>query len=205
MAGGLASPSQPIPDGAPPKANVSQGQVLVSDDNLQILATKPFLKWEKHAYCNADLVLLDRVGRMVGETPYEEFGRIFLRMMKMLHLCDYTTSDLVCVLAHATAYYERAPDVCKGMGRLEKANVITILCFIAHSFVLDECCPLKIWHQYLFRKYCDLKTLNDAVVRLLTLMGWKLRVADAESRHAYLLHEQNPLCGSSPDPGASSQ
>ena len=70
--------------------------------------------------------------------------------------------------------------------------MMIILCFTAHSYVLDECCPLKIWHQYLFRKYCDLKTLNDAVIRLLMLLDFKLRVPDRDIRYKFLLEDAVP-------------
>ena len=159
----------------------------MTDANLRRLCTQPFLRWEKHAYCSTDLVLLERFARVLHTDLCEELGRIFLRMMKMLHLCDYQMSDLVCVLAHTSAYYERmnavgnnsnndtdkdgkdenarkglspapgsgghrepapAAEVASSfvatsnMGRLERANIVVILCFVAHSYVLDECCPL---------------------------------------------------------------
>ena len=77
-------------------------QVKVTHYNLATLCTPPFLKLEKHAYCTTDLVVLDRFCALVKVELFEDLGRIYLRMMKMLHLCDYPMAELVSVLAHAS-------------------------------------------------------------------------------------------------------
>ena len=58
----------------------------------------------------------------------------------------------------------------------EVGNVLTTLMFIAHCYVQDETCPLHVWHQHLFRKYCPLRTLNAAVVRLIEIRCYVLRL-----------------------------
>ncbi len=257
-------------------------QVKINNSNLAKLCTPPFLKLEKHAYCTTDLVILDRFCGLIKTELFDDLGRIYLRMMKMLHLCDYPMNELVCILAHASGYYEsaylaitsgstganvvhekdpptpsaasvasspapseikadmvhkkdtkgqviqgsgaagggppgpggpgssssavvsgegrrrsdplpgQAPpgSLARTMGKLEKANVITILCFLAHCYVQDECCPLRVWHNCLFKKYCNLKTLNSAVVRVLMLMNWKLRVPDINERFTFLMEQR---------------
>eukprot|EP00441_Pelagodinium_beii_P024060 CAMPEP_0197676708 /NCGR_PEP_ID=MMETSP1338-20131121/87247_1 /TAXON_ID=43686 ORGANISM="Pelagodinium beii, Strain RCC1491" /NCGR_SAMPLE_ID=MMETSP1338 /ASSEMBLY_ACC=CAM_ASM_000754 /LENGTH=90 /DNA_ID=CAMNT_0043257427 /DNA_START=505 /DNA_END=773 /DNA_ORIENTATION=+ len=62
----------------------------------------------------------------------------------------------------------------------EVGNVLATLLFIAHCFVQDETCPLNVWHKHLFKKYCSLKVLNAAVMRLLELCRYKLRITDAD-------------------------
>jgi hypothetical protein len=59
----------------------------------------------------------------------------------------------------------------------EVANVMVALMFIAHSYIQDETCPLWVWHEHIFQKYCDsIKRLNAVVVRLLEIRRYRLRV-----------------------------
>jgi len=248
-------------------------RLVVSELHLVSICALPvFSKLEKHAYCSTDLVVLSRwtvllasgsAGLLLEMNPgcsssssggvssmmnnallSEELGRLFLKMMKMLHLCDYPVSELVSMLAHATYYWESKvkSTLCGGkntsstghgnntasaapasaahaigskasmgsssngsardgsaassrgpphpqnsMGTTEQANILIILCFIAHSYIHDECCPLRIWWQYLFKRYCSLRTLNHALVRILLILDWKLRVEDIGIRYRRLL------------------
>ena len=34
-------------------------------------------------------------------------------------------------------------------------------CFLAHSYVVDEPCPLKCWQAYIYANYCSTKVLNQ--------------------------------------------
>ncbi|CAD7963049.1 unnamed protein product [Amoebophrya sp. A120] len=167
-------------------------EIFVTHTNLAQICSPLFLKWEKHAHCSTDLILLTRFARLLNlqSSIYDEFARIYLRMMKMLHLCDYPTSELASVLAHASSYYSTVTvSMSQPMAALERANVITILCFVGHSYAQDECCPLRVWHQYLFNRYCDLRTLNQALIRILMLLRWNLRVHDVHARHRFLMLE----------------
>ncbi|CAK0870372.1 unnamed protein product [Prorocentrum cordatum] len=65
---------------------------------------------------------------------------------------------------------------------LEVGNVLAILTFVAHAWVQDETCPLRTWHQHLFRPYCQLHVLNSAVVRLLEIRNYILRLEREEVR-----------------------
>merc|ERR1712113_372365 len=75
------------------------------------------------------------------------------------------------------------------MDHSEVGNVLVTLMFIAHCYVQDETCPLRVWHQHLFRKYCSLKTLNAAILRLLEIRQYVLRLETKElqRRFSYLL------------------
>merc|ERR1719235_1507091 len=95
--------------------------------------------------------------------------------------------------AHASQYlseYMRAviSDGQPPMDIAEVAHIFCVLMFLAHSHVEDENCPLHVWHRHMFTKYCSLSTLNHAVLRLLTRLGFTLRVQDVElmNRLAFL-------------------
>merc|ERR1712174_100101 len=46
-------------------------------------------------------------------------------------------------------------------------------------------CALHIWHKHLFRKYCPLKILNAAVIRLLQIRRLMLRLSSDELNQRY--------------------
>merc|ERR1711920_708127 len=115
--------------------------------------------------------------------------KLILRALKFLRLCDYSVEDICCILAHASAYFLDAYKLCgEHMDRSELGNVLATLMFVAHCYVQDETCPLHVWHQHLFHKYCPLKTLNAAIVRLLEIRHYVLRLEseDLHGRFTYL-------------------
>jgi len=116
--------------------------------------------------------------------------KLLLRVLRFLRLCDYSAEDICSILAHASAYFVDAYSLCGDqMDAKEVGNVLATLVFIAHCYVQDETCPLHVWHRHLFRKYCPLKTLNAAVVRLLEIRRYRLRLEpeDLDRRFACLL------------------
>lgn len=116
--------------------------------------------------------------------------KLLLRVLRFLHQCDYAVEDICSILSHASAYFADAYSLCGStMDANEVANVLAILVFVAHCYVQDETCPLQVWHRHLFRKYCSLKTLNAAVVRLLEIRQHRLRLEpeDLNQRFAHLL------------------
>merc|ERR1719245_678433 len=73
------------------------------------------------------------------------------------------------------------------MSSQELAHVVVLLIFVAHSFVLDETCPLRCWQKYIFRKYCTLKVLDAALFKLFQMQDFRLKVTQEEERHALSL------------------
>jgi len=103
--------------------------------------------------------------------------QLLLKTFKFLRSCDYNAEDICSILAHASSYFEDAWDICGNvMNPREVGNVIATLMFIAHSYVQDETCPLRIWHKHLFRDYCPLGTLSAAVIRLMEIRKFRLRL-----------------------------
>eukprot|EP01066_Platyproteum_vivax_P007449 Platyproteum_vivax@DN2917_c0_g1_i1.p1 len=104
---------------------------------------------------------------------------IVKRMVVMLAACGYYVQDLVHVVALAVCQFRRAklhntPDA------TEKAYLFCVQCFLAHCWLLDETCPLRIWHQHVFPKYCELKTLGAACFKLFVLQEMRLGVNDTQ-------------------------
>jgi len=111
-----------------------------------------------------------------------------LQGVRLMHLCDYDYADVVLVLGYATVYFRSTfSSIGKKMSPNEAAHVVVLLIYLAHSFLLDETCPLRIWQKHIFRKYCTLKVLDAALFRLFQMRpGFKLRISDEEERMALL-------------------
>eukprot|EP00929_Paragymnodinium_shiwhaense_P007015 TRINITY_DN110971_c0_g1_i1.p1 TRINITY_DN110971_c0_g1~~TRINITY_DN110971_c0_g1_i1.p1 ORF type:complete len:371 (+),score=62.94 TRINITY_DN110971_c0_g1_i1:57-1169(+) len=110
---------------------------------------------------------------------------LVMRAVQLLRSCGFQTFELCEVLAHASAYNL---DVTRAFGEVQASEcgyILMLLVFIAHSYVDDEHCPLRIWHKYLFANYCDMPTLNTAVMLLLKTRDHKLRVPPDEVERRY--------------------
>jgi len=125
------------------------------------------------------------LSKQFGATPseVEKAVRLMLRCLKLLHRCGYQREDIELMVAHSSRYLRDymvavARDGQPPMEIGEIAHIFCVLMFIAHSYVQDENCPLHVWHQHLFAKYCSLGTLNSAVMRLLEKLSFALRVEE---------------------------
>jgi hypothetical protein len=141
------------------------------------LRIKPY---QKFAHSVDDVYLLScflelaQVADINGEST-----KLLLRTLKFLRACDFSSEDICSVLAHASAYFEDTYELCGcTMDASEVGNVLALQIYVAHSYVQDETCKLHIWHKYLFRKYCTLHMLNAAVLRLLEIRKYMLRLED---------------------------
>jgi len=114
-----------------------------------------------------------------------------LLALKFLRHCSYSAVDICSILAHASAYFADVYVLCGDlMSPAEVGNVLVTLMFVAHCYVQDETCPLHVWHKYLFKKYCNLRTLNAAVVRLLKMRQYTLGLDVEESTRRFsFLHQ----------------
>lgn len=126
----------------------------------------------------------------------EPLCRMVLQGVRLMHLCGYDYSDVVLVLAHASVYFGGVLDTLGDrMSADETAHVVMLLVFLAHCFVLDENCPLRVWQKYIFRKYCTLKVLDAATFRIFQMRDFRLLVSEAEVRRRWevLLDPRNDL------------
>jgi hypothetical protein len=154
----------------------------------------------KHAYSPADLGILARFLELqhldghnaLAIDPPKEVLRLVLRAMKLLHLCDYLHEDVCCILAYTSVYLRSTYKACGHlMDSQEVANVVVAQMFIAHSYIQDATCPLRVWHEVIFQKYCSVQTLNAVIMRLIEIRGYRLRIDRKEMMRRYKY-----LCGS---------
>lgn len=111
-----------------------------------------------------------------------EIYRCVLKAVRMLLSCGFQIEDVCMVLTFASVYFLDITKKCpvKGMGEGEAANILMLLMYLAHSYVQDEHCPLRVWHKHLFRDYCQMPTLDRALMCLMKMRGYLLRVEEAE-------------------------
>mmetsp|Transcript_19933 Transcript_19933/g.37531 ORF Transcript_19933/g.37531 Transcript_19933/m.37531 type:complete len:268 (-) Transcript_19933:128-931(-) len=142
-----------------------------------------------HAHCVDDIYLLSAFLELAQLPDIDtDSVKLLLRALKLLRLCDYSTEDLCSILSHASAYFLDAYSLCGShMDPSEVGNVLVTLMFVAHCYVQDETCPLHVWHQHLFRKYCPLRTLNAAIIRLLEIRRYVLRLESQDLSHRYVV------------------
>jgi len=149
--------------------------------------------YRRHAHCTDDIHLLSCFLELIQLPDVDgDTVKLLLRTIKFLRLCDYSVEDICSILAHASAYFFDAYALCGNhMDSSEVGNVLVTLMFVAHCYVQDETCPLHVWHQHLFRKYCPLKTLNAAIIRLLEIRCYVLRLEtqDLNDRFTRLLQK----------------
>eukprot|EP00927_Polykrikos_kofoidii_P034232 TRINITY_DN29069_c0_g1_i1.p1 TRINITY_DN29069_c0_g1~~TRINITY_DN29069_c0_g1_i1.p1 ORF type:complete len:317 (+),score=48.81 TRINITY_DN29069_c0_g1_i1:297-1247(+) len=147
----------------------------------------------KNAHFPDDLVLVSRFVTMLGEsTPsvrerlhQEEVIKTILRGVRLMHLCDFSYSDVVMTLSYASVYFRVIFHEVKGnMGSVEAAHICVLSMYLAHCFILDENCPLCHWQKHIFRKYCTLKVLDSALFSLFHKQAFHLRIASEEERKA---------------------
>jgi len=78
--------------------------------------------------------------------------QMVIRMVRMLHLCDYTPESIIMVLGLALVHLRRLFDVCSPlMADSERSCIAVLQCFNAHCYLMDEACPLKYWQQNIYR------------------------------------------------------
>jgi len=121
---------------------------------------------------------------ILAKLPNTETSPVQTLMRKaivLLRSCGYPFQDVCVILAHASVYYNDAMAINgREMDPQEMAHVLIALTFLAHSYVEDNTCPLSVWHQRFCKDYCTLKLLNTAVMQLMKMRHWILRVGENE-------------------------
>jgi hypothetical protein len=109
--------------------------------------------------------------------------KLVLLALKFLRNCQYSAVDICSICAHASAYFVDVHSLCGNlMAPEEVGNVLVTAMFLAHSYIQDETCPLYVWHRYLFKGYCCVRELSEAVMRVMTIRRYVLRLADEDLR-----------------------
>lgn len=143
----------------------------------------------RRAHCYAPMLScfleLARIGSLSEYSEKRALGAIDL-----LYRCGHCTEDICLVLAHASSYFGDAYSYCgTRMDSSEVGNIIVILLYIAHAYVLDHTCPLRLWQENLFSAQCSVRTLDMATMKLLKVRGYVLRLdeKDLQMRHECLM------------------
>jgi len=176
---------------------------------MDILELSPEVS--RHAHYKCDLVLVSRLVQILFKSALQDtlptangaadadrrctkalkhdgLYTNCLLAIRLLHLCNYDYADVVLVLAYASVYFRQTfGTLGNEMSPTECSFVMVLLIFLAHVFLLDETCPLRIWQKHIFRQYCTLKVLNAALFRVFQMRpGLSLRITDEEERMALL-------------------
>lgn len=148
----------------------------------------------RYAHHKEDLLLVSRFARIISEhsseaerkVKHEALFKTVLQGVRLMHLCDYPYADVVLVLAYASVYFRSTFEkIGHKMSEHEAAHVCVLLIYLAHSFLLDETCPLRCWQKHIFRKYCTLKVLDAALFRLFQMRkDYGLRITERELQGA---------------------
>ena len=90
------------------------------------------------------------------------------------------------MLAHASSYTQDFMERVRGdVNPLEFSIILVAFAYVAHCYVLDETCPLSYWHRFLCREICPLKSFDAAVLRLMAMRHYILRVNNTDLQHRY--------------------
>jgi hypothetical protein len=143
-----------------------------------------------HAHEASDFGMLGRFCMLAGfsEAHIDESGiKLMLKTVKMLRLCDYSREDILCMLGHAVVYSRRTLAVCgPQMSGREAGHTAVLLIYLAHSYTQDETCPIRVWHQHLFRGYCSVNELDGVVLKMMSFQRYVLRVEADELLELHL-------------------
>jgi len=141
----------------------------------------------RHAHSTDDIYLLVAFLDLANVPDLDGNSvKLLLRTLRLLHRCSYSAVDICSILAHASSYFIDVFGLCGNyMDATEVGNVLVTMVFLAHSYIQDETCPLHVWHQYLFRGYCPLKKLSEAIMRVMAIRKYVLRVEEKDLNTRY--------------------
>jgi hypothetical protein len=131
----------------------------------------------RQAHSPIDVLLCWKMCVLMGveNNVPDVFILTLLRSVKLLHRCGYHTQDIVTLGSYAVVY---AVDVLAAhlgsMDWQEAANMVGLQFFLAHTYLMDEHCPMKVWHKHIFHPYCNMQVLCRASMQLMRARRWLL-------------------------------
>jgi hypothetical protein len=139
---------------------------------------------QRYARSDKDIYLANTFLELSSVADIDEAGtKLVLLAIKFLRQCSYADIDVISILAHASAYFADVYALCgNAMSPDEVGNVLVTSMFLAHSYVQDETCPLSVWHRHLFKGYCTLREMDDAVLQVMAIRRYVLRLPDDDHR-----------------------
>eukprot|EP00927_Polykrikos_kofoidii_P062507 TRINITY_DN57318_c0_g1_i1.p1 TRINITY_DN57318_c0_g1~~TRINITY_DN57318_c0_g1_i1.p1 ORF type:complete len:355 (-),score=51.76 TRINITY_DN57318_c0_g1_i1:42-1106(-) len=159
-----AEPLNSVRGGCPPVRDANDSPESVHE-----------LQHTELAHCFSKLVVTD--------VDDEEIFSAAFRSVSFLRSCGYALEDIASCLAHTSVYLNSFSYL--SFGSCEIGRIVIVLMFIAHSYVLDDHCPISSWHQHLLSDYCEKSDLDKAVFSLMKLRDYKLGIAEDEGNSRY--------------------
>jgi len=140
------------------------------------------------AHTPLDVLLCWKMCEVMGleDNVPDCFVVMLYRSVKLLHRCGYHTQDIITIASYAVVY--TVSTLAKHLGTMdwkECSNVFGLQLFLAHSYLMDEHCPLKEWHKHIFSPYCTLPVLSAAAMQLMRSRGFMMRVPSNELQQTY--------------------
>jgi hypothetical protein len=182
-------------EGSPPKANM---------EDLQLFACLVELVGVRGALCKGtttETFMHTLANHFSVKTEDAKCGaRLVVRCLRLLRASGKSREDLEVIGAHATSYVSTLQLELRREGKpsmrlREFVYVLCVLLYIAHSYTEDVHVPLRYWHKHIFVDYCNMKTLNAAILGLLAKLNYKLRVHPRELRaRMEFLQRSEALC-----------
>jgi hypothetical protein len=125
-----------------------------------------------------DQVMSEQFVSLLGlPVPHTLPVKLIAKAIKILRVCKYGVDDISAVLAITYFHHKRfISTISREMTITERSFLILAQVYISHCYLLDECCKVSNWHRYLFVGYCDLPSLNRAIMKILTKMDYHLSV-----------------------------
>lgn len=107
--------------------------------------------------------------------------RVVLVCLRMLSACHYELDDVEVALAMALHTMQtKCGALGARMGAQEKVLVAILHLYCAHSMVFDEFVPLRVWHEWLFAPFCNLRTMNMALQKVCVVCDYRFCVRAEE-------------------------
>lgn len=125
--------------------------------------------------------------RLAAVRKEESLVAVVWRCTVLLKRCGFPDDDVCSVLAHASAYVATVAAAAGAttMRETELRNLLLVCIYSAHGFVLDSECPLRVWKQFAMDQSVSLRSLNMAIVHLMKVRGYRMRVSDASLSDRY--------------------
>lgn len=93
------------------------------------------------------------------------------------HSTSAIIKDICSILACASVYFRRLSQKQVAPANVnELGSIMTVLIYLAYSHLIDQPIKAQAWHSKLLSKYCDLKTMNAAVMKSFQVLDYNVCV-----------------------------
>lgn len=108
-----------------------------------------------------------------------EASKRVLLVLWLFHGLRYCDEDIVSILAHASAYSASIQQRNDASSDPTELGCFLVVCvYAAHGWVMDLHCPARVWFESVLEKRCSMKAFNNAIMHLMRLRGYRMRVSD---------------------------